>query len=168
MITGKRKITALVLVIITMIPLASCLMLSMRQQTIRHRMKEKLESEITHTVIIPEKDLQWVEQNKELLLNGKMFDIKFLIRQNNGNVILTGLFDTDETNLLKELRSQQEKDQSKNYAQLVSLLQIVQVLPSDTNGSGTPAARKEPAGYPHKINFLYSAYIGVSTPPPRC
>lgn len=166
--TYKRKITAVVLVIIAITPLACCLMLNIRQQNIRHRMKEKLESEITHTVIIPEKDLQWIEQGKELLINGRMFDVKHIIRQNNGKVILTGLFDNDETNLVKEIRTQQEKSRSEDYAQLVSLLQIVQVLPPDTNSSDIPVARTEPAGCPHKMNFLHSAYIGVSTPPPRC
>ena len=55
-------------------------------------MLEKLEEAHVQIVHIHAKDLIWIKKNKEILVHGKMFDVKQLTLENNVYSI-TGLFD---------------------------------------------------------------------------
>jgi len=66
-----------------------------KQQIITHKMFEKLEqnTEKTHQYTIQE--ISWIKEGKELMMQGKMFDLKrFEIKGNN--IEITGLFDEEE------------------------------------------------------------------------
>ena len=69
---------------------------------IRKTMLEKLEAAETVVLQIPANDLHWYKKNHELLIDGRMFDVKS-IRSTDKGYEVTGLFDDDETELFDQL-----------------------------------------------------------------
>lgn len=86
------------LLILVMTPVVIAVLFLVQQTVIRHEMKEKLEEEALQTVRIVEKNVTWVEKGKELLVDGKLFDVKSF-KHSGGYVEVTGLFDEMEINL---------------------------------------------------------------------
>lgn len=70
----------------------------LKQHAARQKIKEKLETGALQTLILPEKDLLWVRKDKEIRVGGELFDVKSIIKQND-KVIVTGLFDDEETEI---------------------------------------------------------------------
>ena len=56
---------------------------------------EKLEHEMLITFTFSQQQIKWVIPGKELLVNGKLFDVKKYIEKNNC-IEITGLFDKEE------------------------------------------------------------------------
>ncbi len=72
-----------------------------KEKLVQHEMEEKLENNFLQTITVNISDIQRVKQNKEVIIFGKLFDIKSEIR--NGNEItLTGLYDEEENKLREE------------------------------------------------------------------
>lgn len=72
-----------------------------QQKVMQHRMLEKLEQASLQTISINKADIIWVKENREALIEGKLFDVKsFSI--NSNTIILTGLYDKDEDTLKKD------------------------------------------------------------------
>lgn len=69
---------------------------------IRKAMLEKLESAETVVLHLPADGLHWYKKDRELLIDGRMFDVK-AIRPINRGYEVTGLFDDDETELFDQL-----------------------------------------------------------------
>lgn len=112
MIGYKNKTLTVGLLIIISLPGLLVLHYQLRQLQIRHQMLESLEKQYVQTIRLPEKEIQWYKKNKELIIDGKLFDIK-TISAENGMVTCTGLFDEKET-LLKEKIHQLQRRQQKN------------------------------------------------------
>lgn len=63
---------------------------------------EALEQKESITITIPLHELRWIEKGKELMVGGEMFDVrKYKIY--GDTVMLTGLYDKDETLIIKKL-----------------------------------------------------------------
>ena len=93
-----KKIVSLAFLLAGFMPVIFTLLFLYKQQQIRHEMKEKLEEEMLHTIIVPVAEVQWVKYKKEIRYEGKMFDIEsFTVK--NGQYIFNGLYDDDETAL---------------------------------------------------------------------
>ena len=69
---------------------------------IRHAMLEKMENQQLTSVQIPEDSFRWYKQDREVVIDGKMFDVKS-IELIKGVYHLTGLFDEVETALNEKL-----------------------------------------------------------------
>ena len=82
-------------------------------------MKHRLESKMLHTVTLAEKNVQWIKERKEILINGRMFDIKRSEHKDNGKIIFTGLYDDDETLLVNQAKKNQQND-SNTRKQVIS------------------------------------------------
>ena len=89
-----------------------------RQQLIRHEMKEKLETSLLQTITINEKDVVWVDDH-EIWVNEHMFDIHTK-KLEKGTYTFTGLYDEEETNLVKKHKDTTEKNSEES--QLISSL----------------------------------------------
>jgi hypothetical protein len=95
------------------LPFFFFLAFTISQQVIRHRMKEQLEKGMLQSVTIAEKDLHWVEHGREILLNGKMFDVEEMVYHDK-LVTIRGLYDEDETSLVRILNSLQRVNRDNN------------------------------------------------------
>ena len=74
--------------------------MKIHQQQARNAMKESLVRQSLLDIVVPENEIIWIKKNKEILLQGKMFDIKTIILHNDGYHI-EGLFDEQETELVE-------------------------------------------------------------------
>lgn len=90
-------------------------------------MEHQLESKMLLTITLAESDIHWFKENKEILINGRMFDVKTFKKNDIGKVVITGLFDEEETLLVNEVKKQRQNDtdnETKSLGQFFQLLQI--------------------------------------------
>jgi hypothetical protein len=125
------KISACFLLIAASIPFALILFLHVKQQAIRHKMKESLEQQLLQTINLSEEEVQWIKPGKEILVDGKMFDVKSFYPE-HGQYKFTGLFDQEETALVKQLENNCKKNNEPGSQLLTNLFQWLQsVYPND-------------------------------------
>lgn len=96
------KIIAVIFFIVTAAPLFFSSLLLIKQQYARHKIKEKLETGLLHTIILPENGIVWVKKNKEIRIDNELFDVKSILKENN-KIIITGVFDHEETEIEQKL-----------------------------------------------------------------
>ena len=138
-----------------------------RQEAIRHEMKEELEKNIPkQVVIIPDSDIHWVKKGKEIFINGRMFDIKTMISR-NGFTTFTGFFDDQETALKKQLAEGWTKNAPQRNQLLAQLIFSFQyTLSASCSDELTGNISKEPI--PALITpVLPDSYRKILTPPPQ-
>ena len=116
--TFKKWVPALLILVIFM-PLLVSLSLLVRQQFIRHEMLEKLEAKNLTTVIVKKSGVKWIRENREIEINGKLFDVKEITEKGN-NYLIRGLYDEKEALLLLNLKKAQQSSGNKPVHQLVS------------------------------------------------
>ncbi len=130
-------------------------------------MKEQLEEKMLHSIVLSIKDVNWFKPGKEIVVEGKMFDVKSATYRDDGTIVFTGLFDEEETLLVKQLQQKQQDENTKGNKQLVQLLQLAQSLPGDDPAgecnwhiiTANPFAVYTPS--------LLNAYTTILTPPPQ-
>jgi hypothetical protein len=103
----KKKILAFAILLAVAAPLLFFTCFLIKQKWIEHEMEERLENASLRTITIDITAVHWIKKNKELTIDGKLFDVRSYT-VNGSNVILTGLYDNDEDVL---------NDQMKNFIQ---------------------------------------------------
>jgi hypothetical protein len=99
-----KKISGFVLLLIVALPLLFSVGFLIKQKYIQHQVKERLENACIKTISQPLSNVIWVKQNKEISINGKLFDVKsFIIK--GATVVFTGVYDEDEDDLNKALEN---------------------------------------------------------------
>lgn len=98
----NKPLAVISLLALVMIPLYIAVFFLVQQTIIRHQMMEKLEEEALQTFSVPEKNVTWIEEGKELIVDGKLFDVKFF-KTTDGYLEVTGLFDEMELKLQHNL-----------------------------------------------------------------
>lgn len=93
-----RKLGSILLCIIAALPLFTSSAFLLGRIVIRKSMLSNLESSNVLAFQIPKNDLNWYTEGHELLIEGRMFDVK-TITDAGEHVVVTGLFDDDETEL---------------------------------------------------------------------
>jgi hypothetical protein len=111
MYPGQKKIAAFGLVLLLAIPLIFSVTLIVRQKLLQVNSRLKFDKEIIVTISVPEKDINWVKKGKEILVNGKYFDVKSF-KQDGENILFTGYYDHKEDKIVGHLKKlmQQKKD----------------------------------------------------------
>ena len=129
-------------------------------------MKRRLESQMLHTLSLAKEDVHWVKKGKEIVINGRMFDIKNSRPAGNGKISFTGLFDDDETALVNKVNKNQ---QNENNAGGKLLAQLFQLLGSTF--SNTPEEVFIPSinnnRFPVFEQRLPSRFKTILSPPPQ-
>lgn len=92
-------------------------------------MKQRLENQRLQTIILPEDAVVWMDKN-EIWVNNQMFDIHSK-KLENGNYIITGLYDDDETELVSQQHNTREKDEFQNKL-LVEFFKCLPVFHNQT------------------------------------
>ena len=91
---------------------------------VRHKMLEKLEREQLIEITLPKKDVVWFEQDKEILFDNHMFDVKSFIDKND-SIFFKGLFDEKETLIKKRVSVLVEKQSSSSSLNDASITTII-------------------------------------------
>lgn len=164
----KKKITAYGLLLLMAMPLFFSVMLLLKQADIQKKRLERFESGILQTISLQTEKVLWIKPGKEILIEGKLFDVKYYHVQ-AGHILLTGLFDTKEDHLVNQLNgiSHQQKDYPAPLGQL-----IIQLLFSPACLSTFDYLNKEDLSALTKVYYSYDEGIfqlngPVFTPPPR-
>lgn len=161
----RKIIPGLPLIALILLPCLYCLYFQVKHQMIRWEMKEKLEQEALQTIVIPANEFKWYDEGNEIVLGGKMFDVKSVTQQ-NGSYIVTGLFDDDETQLHLALKKLQHSGDAPD-AQLISEL----IFDEWTHHNEHSFELFTPTGLNCSIANsnpqLHSIFLYIQTPPPR-
>jgi hypothetical protein len=165
----RNRIALYVICLTAMIPMFLSGLFLAGQYLIRRIMLEKLEQEQAITFQIPESRLNWINNKKELVIQGKMFDVKSI--EKRGDIyIVSGLFDDLET----ALHSRLEKNHDPLHgtgAGASALFQVclgiigLQPLHSST-AFHPPAARQDHATL-NLVPKLLKQSHAVTVPPPE-
>jgi hypothetical protein len=89
---------------------------------IRITMLEKIEQDELKTISLPTDQIQWYKKNHELIVDGKMFDVKS-IHQVGDSSIISGLFDEEDTELHEALAGMHEQ-KNKGHNNSLLLYQV--------------------------------------------
>src|SRR5258708_7390887 len=100
----KKKILAFVMLLAVAAPLLFFAGFLLKQKLIENDMEEMLENTSLQTITVNITDIQWVKENKEAVIDGKLFDVKSSITKSD-LVILTGLYDSEEDGLHEEFNN---------------------------------------------------------------
>lgn len=120
MFLNLKKILTAALLLIVAVPLFFSAGFLIKQKLIQHQMKERLEKVSLQTVTLPLSDIRWIKKNKEISIDGNLFDVKSITVSGN-NAIITGLYDFDENKLHKVVKNlfQQKSKQPSPFNNLV-------------------------------------------------
>ncbi len=162
---ASKKITASLLLIAGLLPLLLPLAVTIREKMIEMRMEEKLEdSLVLQTIVIPEKDVIWMDKH-EIWVNEQMFDISSK-KLENGIYTFTGLYDKDETMLVKQEKESSEKNNSTS-GELAKVFQTLLQLfyqDSELRGPNVDSSTLYPFFTAAKIAYPFRPIL---TPPPQ-
>jgi hypothetical protein len=159
-----KIITPFALVLV-LLPCLYCLYFQVKHQVIRWEMEEKLERDAVQTIVVPANEFRWYDEGREIVVNGKMFDVKS-ITQENGNYLITGLFDEDETQLHLALNKLQHSSDATD-AELISELIFDQWTHPAEHNLELFAAIKLNCRITGSNGQLHTAFLSILTPPPR-
>ena len=98
----KKIITAFVLLLLLAIPLFFSLLVLVKQQIAQSQRNEKFSKEILQTITVSTSAIYWVKPEKEILFNGKLFDVKSYSKIGS-SISLTGFFDHKEDKLVQQI-----------------------------------------------------------------
>jgi len=126
-------------------------------------MKEKLETSLLQTITLNEKEVVWMDDH-EIWVNEHMFDIQTK-KLENGIYTFTGLYDEEETNLVKKHKDTTEKNNEENQL-LSSLFQLLQsaFIEDEANSLNTDLITEY---RPLILHNMPSPFINILTPPPQ-
>jgi hypothetical protein len=93
------------------VPLLFSVAFVIKQKLIQDQMREKLEQASLQKITVPLAGLTWAKQDKEAIINGRLFDVKEISISGN-TITLKGLFDDAEDHLVAKIKDmvQHKKD----------------------------------------------------------
>lgn len=147
------------------VPLLAIILFTFKQQHIRHKMAERMEEQLLHRIVLRDNDVRWVKKDKEIWVNGKMFDIKSM-EHKNGMTVFYGLYDDEETALKESLARAWKKDLPGQQSQLTQLFQCLQGIYFNQYDHITILSKESTGVFVSPSPKLPSRYENVPTPPP--
>jgi hypothetical protein len=105
----QRKIVACMFLLMMAVPVFLSLKFILEESLILLEVDEKMETETLHSISIAKADVIWIRAGKEVLVNDEFFDVK-RTELRNDSLILTGYFDTEETELLGSFKKYTERN----------------------------------------------------------
>ncbi|MFM2139294.1 MAG: hypothetical protein RJA57_1601 [Bacteroidota bacterium] len=163
----NRSIFVWTLLLLLLAPTGWTLWTRLQQSAIRHRMEERLEATLLQEYLISKGQLRWVRLGKELLLEGKLFDVKRIENVPDGRLKICGLFDEEEQALTKLIRERQEERQKQQHTHLIHLLQMPQALDTLHFTTERPVRRHRNDRAGGSSDPLSDGIRRVPTPPPQ-
>jgi hypothetical protein len=120
----KKKTIAIVLAAFILLPLVFSAGLQLFQQYLKHRAGFRLENEILVNIAVPLQKVKWVEEDREVMIDGKMFDIK-QFEEKNDLLIATGVWDEKETEVMGILQGFNDGEQTGFIIRAMLLIESI-------------------------------------------
>lgn len=165
----RQQGTAFLFLLIFLAPVLLWSYLKTEQYMIRHAMEEQLEQQHLDTLRIAEKDLVWYKKGKEVLIGQRLFDVKQLTREGQ-TVVLTGLFDENETrvkNKMSQLAKQQQQDDRSSQQILNKLIHADWIQPIYRATIQADESGLEKRKYLSFTPSLLTLTLTLPLPPPK-
>jgi hypothetical protein len=165
----KKTITIFALCLAALLPLCLSGFFIAGRIIIRITMLEKIEKDALQVISIPTDQIRWYKKNHELMIGGKMFDVKS-IRQQGDTSIITGLFDDDDTALHDAFAGIHEQKNNGHHNALM-LYQVCLGIIAEQNYLSNHTFIKD-FGSIH-VSFIeyedpvMQAYLPIFSPPPE-
>jgi hypothetical protein len=123
----RLHIISLFLGCLVLLPLVFSGGLQLFQVYLKYRAEHRLETEVLQTLSVPEHKVQWVEEGREFMVDGRMFDLKSYSVQ-NGILTAWGVFDEEETQAMALLNHFNDRQQDLLIIRLLWFTQCLVVL----------------------------------------
>lgn len=160
-----KHITAFVLLTALFLPLVTPVVLQLQHKYVQWEMMEALEVKELITITVDASSIKWIVKEKECLVDGELFDVKKL-KQQEGKLILSGLFDVKEKQIEASIAKQSKQQQNNQSKQIVKLLLMVATpLNEFLTGFYLPVSLSSKQFY--KPSCYSSPFSGNLTPPPK-
>jgi hypothetical protein len=160
------KLSAIVLLSILLLPCGICLALHLRTAWLWHCVEERLEKTKLTSIEMPQDAVDWVRPGKEIRIGQQYFDVKSQQQISHNRVVLTGIFDTEETAIKMVLNDFGTRQQQHQQNLVVKILFAFSVLGVKTCWD-IPLLPAPAIVLPlHAASVLASATLSVPTPPP--
>ena len=167
MMNFKRKLLTSAMLVLIMMPAIYCIYFQVNQQLIRWRMWAMVEENATDIVVIHPSKLYWMKKDREIFVNGMMFDVKS-IEKTGDSLRITGEYDYEESGLYEKLESlhEEDNDQKREATRIHVLVQVMddsisKFLISDIDLAAS--ARK----LARDISTLPTVFLNTISPPPK-
>jgi hypothetical protein len=158
-----QRYSAFIFAGLLVLPLVFILAIQVYGVHLQYRALERLEEEALQTVSLPLAELVWEKKNKEVNIDGELFDVK-TVSISGDEVVLTGLFDKKETIIKNLLRSQG----SRYSDSVIQLLLFGQCFVALTLAGAFNLfyhyLKKQLSFF---IAPLFSVFSGLVSPPPK-
>lgn len=157
----RLHIISLFLGCLVLLPLVFSGGLQLFQMYLKFRAEHRLETEELQTLSVPEDKVQWVEEGREFIVDGQMYDLESY-SVTDGVFTARVLFDAEETKAMALLNHFNEKQQDLLIIRLLWFTQCLVVL------GGILIALAPPPVLRQKFGTYYSLYsYHFSNPPDR-
>ena len=130
-------------------------------------MKQGLECKMLRNLTLNRNELQWVRSGKEIMVEGKLFDVKSISYKEDGTAVITGLFDEEETALVQQLQKNQKENNSQGTKQLAQLFQLMLVMPEYPQENNSLSFLLSNTRFPVIESAPVAAFKTILTPPPQ-
>ena len=142
-------------------PALYSLQLQLRTLIAKINMEVKLETENLVTIRVKSNSVLWLVKGKEANIDQQLFDVRH--SQADGDFIeLTGLFDEEESKLLKEISKKSSREQ-EDLIKRVSAFDWLDEIPCSTI-AGVSCFIQHSLYYPF---YIIETPLGILTPPPK-
>jgi hypothetical protein len=162
-----KKITTFFFTLLGVAPLLFTIFIVIKQQVIHHKMEQQLESKMLHTIALAESDIHWLKEGKEMLINGRMFDVKTFKNSGIDKVVITGLFDEEETLLVNQVKKQHQNDTDNGTKILAQFFQLLQITHDNTAEENFIPFSPGSNYFQGDESRPASPFITILTPPPQ-
>lgn len=160
-----KRILFFPLLVLSLMPVVFSVLFSLQLAITKHKAEEKLEKTMLQTIRLKKEDFTWEKKGKEIRMGKQFFDVKS-IREENGEFIITGIYDEQEDLLRLQLISSQKNHDNTSQNKLCNFFFhfFYSVTSANAGYSGIVVAKKV------FNEFHTSHYIGpysfISSPPP--
>jgi hypothetical protein len=166
--TYGKHIVILFLLLLAAAPFIAPVMLYVHQQLVIHEMKEKLEKETLHTIRVNQDIMEWTVTGKECLINGRMFDVKSIV-QDGRYLLLTGLYDDEETSIISRLvTTASDAQKETNRATIIFVFTHLQAEENPETLIPVFLPFIQPGFQDFLAAKQLSAHTSLHSPPPDC
>ena len=164
---GKKNWIAFFLVVILLCPVIAISTLSIAKKIVQHCMVEKLEHANIQTIIVKKGSFVWVKMKKEILVNGKMFDIKSYCLKDD-TIIFEGLYDEEEKAIINNIHNLTHKNNEGSLVslQLLKILLMPSMFEADCFSSKNDFFQSESVFFTYQESAVQQ-YNSIFIPPPN-
>jgi hypothetical protein len=164
----RKKILAFAALLLMLAPLFFFTGYLVKQKIIQNQMQEQLENASLQTITLNQVDVTWFKKNKEVIVNGKLFDVKSYSIAGS-KIILTGLFDEAENKLKKEFANliHQKKNDSAPLQQLILKFIFTALINQSRQTEVLTCNQNTKTVYPFHNEVAVYQSVPVSSPPPN-